>query len=301
MIHGARCARMICFGLVSLAAISFGAQRTVTVSGKVTDSVSGQPVADAMVLLFDTSSTNINIERLNDFPLDTIKTDAEGSFSKIIQSPNANMYIIFAVIKQKYSSYLGFTLGLSTVINLGTIAIIPIENAPKDSLTVSGKVVDAANGTGINQCLVAFTGADFDTAGKTTITNADGEFSKQIIVCRLTLSPLVVSLNLINPSLLGYTVYKEGYPPVSNFKQVTEKTVDLGAIVLSQNTSIRRFNRQTAYTRNQPATLSYYTLNGRLLYSGPMVGKRQASVIASNVLVVEVKEQRAVVGHQKRK
>jgi hypothetical protein len=272
----------------SLFMVVSAVQRTITISGTVVDSVTGLPVQDAIVLLFDTQSLNIDTSNLSTLPFDTAFTAANGTFSRTITAPQTNLILVYAVTKTGYSLYYSGTALLSTTVNLGTIKIVPNALAPKDTIMVSGKVVDSATGLGISGALVGLSGGDLDTVGKTAITTSDGTFSRQVIINK------VGSLTIV-----GYIAYNAGYNPALGQKTATGKTVDLGTITLSANTHVR-WNRQPVRSLSINATgMSVYSLNGRLLYTGPIASPGRIARQSSGTVLVDLRNNGMSVGKKK--
>jgi hypothetical protein len=273
--------------MLSLMGFSFAAQRTVTVSGVVVDSVTGQPVPNAIVLLLDTNITDItqiDSVDINTLKPDTAFTSTDGSFSKTITTAATNLILAYMIVKEGYAIYLTGTIMLSTTINLGTIKLVPTALAPKDTVMVSGKVVDSKTGQGIPDAKVAISGADMDTTGKTVTTDANGTFSRQVILTRIT------SLTIV-----GYVAYKEGYEPVIGTKPAPGKTVDLGTIVLSSNAPVLCNPKKRMHPQNGLTTMTLYSLNGKRLYSGRVVPPGRGITHSTSAVLVEFKADGSIV------
>jgi hypothetical protein len=276
------------FFLLSLAGFSFGLQRNITVSGVVVDSVTGQPVQNAIVLLYDAQTLNIDTSDLSTLDLDTAFTASNGSFSKTITAPSTNLILIYAVVMEGYSLYYSGRGLSSTTIKLDTIKLVPTDLAAKDTITVSGKVVDSATGIGIPDAIVGLSGGDLDTVGKTAITNANGNFSRQVIINK------VGALTIV-----GYVAYKDGYNPAMGQKTATGKTVDLGNIILSSNTPVLWKAQQQRPLHNIATSMTMYSLNGRKLYTGRVMPLDRAIAHLTSAMLVEFRHNGSIVDRKK--
>jgi hypothetical protein len=280
--------RGICFFLLSLAGFSFGLQRSITVSGTVVDSVTGQPVENAVVLLYDASSLNIDTSDLSTLELDTAFTTSNGSFSKTISAPSSNLILIYAVVSQGYSFYFSGTALMSTTIKLDTIKLVPTDLATKDTITVSGKVVDSATGSGIPGAIIGISGGDLDTTGKSFATDASGNFTRQVIINKIGSSTIV-----------GYIAYKDGYTPAMGQKTATGKTVDLGIITLSRNTPVLWKAQSRVWLQNNPTSMALYSLNGRRLSTGRVAPLNRLSLHSTNAALVEFRHNGSIIDRKK--
>jgi hypothetical protein len=276
------------FFLLSLAGFSFGLQRSITVSGVVVDSVTGQPVQNAIVLLYDAQTLNIDTSDLSTLDLDTAFTASNGSFSKTITAPSTNLILIYAVVMEGYSLYYSGTALLTTTISLPTIKLVPTDLAAKDTITVSGKVVDSATGIGIPDAIVGLSGGDLDTVGKTAITDANGNFSRQVIINK------VGALTIV-----GYVAYKDGYNPAIGQKTATGKTVDLGNIILSRNTPVLWKAQQRVRLRNIATSMTIYSMNGRKLYTGRVAPLNRVIEHSTSAVLVEFRHNGSIIDRKK--
>ncbi|MBN2038189.1 MAG: hypothetical protein JW768_15720 [Chitinispirillaceae bacterium] len=282
--------------LFSLVCLSFGVDRTISISGVVVDSVTGQPIEEAIVLLCDTTADpNINIEDLGNFSIDSTTTDENGAFNTTITCPRINLALIVAIVKQNYSSYIGAAALLSTTIDFDTVALVPFESASKDTLVVSGTVVDAVGRNGIEQAMVGVSGADFDTVGNTAMTDDDGFFSRQVVVCRLTVDPSIGSLIDVPSCIVGYIVSKEGYTTVTGFKIPADNAVDLDTIFLESNSQIIWKGQRLARQQTGVPGMAVYTLDGKLLYRGPVVPVNHVLRRAAGTLLLDITRGTTVV------
>jgi hypothetical protein len=268
------------------------AQRTITVSGVVVDSVTMQPVPNATVLLLDTS-TNIDTSAIGSIDIsklkpDSVLTTANGSFSKPLTVPYANIILAYMVVKEGYFLDFNFTLMLSTTINLDTIKLIPNAIAPKDTVTVSGTIVDSTTGIGIPGALIGLSGGDLDTAGKTAVADNQGNFSRQVIVSKVGTFTIV-----------GYIAYKDGYNPAVGTKNATGKTVDLGIIKLLPNTQVRWTMRAAIPVPIRATNMTLYSLNGQRIYTGPGMPLKRAIRLPTSAVVADFKMHGTAIGRKK--
>jgi hypothetical protein len=282
----ARCSALF---ILLIFGFSFAAQRNVTVSGVVVDSVTGQPIPNAIVLLLDTNITDVSqVDSIDITKLkpDTAITTANGVFSKTITTTMTNFILAYMVIKEGYSVIINGTIMLSTTIDLDTIKLVPTDIAAKDTITVSGKVVDSATGVGIPGALIGLSGGDLDTVGKTAITDANGNFSRQVIINKVGTLTIVL-----------YVAYKDGYNPAVGSETAINKTVDLGTIILSQNTPVLWKAQQRL--RNIATSMTIYSMNGRKLYTGRVAPLNRVIEHSTSAVLVEFRHNGSIIDRKK--
>lgn len=246
-------------GLFSVAS----AQTTITVSGTVKDSATGQPIAQATILLTATDVTTLMLSQgsLTNLKFDTVYTGADGSFSRAIHATATQNILGWMVTKtgyqMKYSIY-PFT-ATTTTISLGTILLAGVNNSVKDTVTVSGTVVDSITGSPVANALVGMTGLlSLDTTGNTVFTGANGTFSKKVIIN-----------NAATARILIYAVAKNGYTPGGGQAAITSKTINLGTIRLKPIVTV--VVARPLATPSRANNLQIFSLRGQLLYAGPVV------------------------------
>ncbi|MGB7567315.1 MAG: hypothetical protein WBM07_05620 [Chitinivibrionales bacterium] len=250
---------MVCILSAGLFFISAAQTKSITVTGTVVDSTTGSPVPQAMILLFDTSTLNIDLSNLGALKLDTAFSGTDGKFQYQMTVNTLSFILGYGVLKEgyliKYSAS-GF-FPTSTTVNLGTITISKIDTSVKNTLTVSGTVVDSATGNGIGGALVIMsTGGGFDTTGNTVLTNNDGTFSKQVIISELN-----------GASVVSYIITDPDYQTKLGQNTATGKQLDLGRILMERTTAAIK-PAGLSMARAQANRMSVYALNGRLLYDG---------------------------------
>jgi hypothetical protein len=276
--------RCIVLFLLSLAGLSFGLQ----VTGVVVDSTTRQPVQDAKVLLLDTNQSIIlNGFDMNKLQFDSMSTASNGSFSLTVGS---NMTIFYSVVKAGYAVYINYCqlLQPTATVRLDTIRLVPLNLAAKDTLNVSGKVIDSATRTGIPGALIGMSGADLDTVGKTVIADANGNFSSKVVITKVS---------GLSMSIIGYIAYKQGYSQAMGTKLVLTKVVNLSTISLL-STSVRWTQRQ-AYARSNPTGMALYSLNGRMLYSGRVAPLNRVIDRSTSAVLVEFRHNGSIVDRKK--
>ncbi|MBN1129407.1 MAG: carboxypeptidase regulatory-like domain-containing protein [Chitinispirillaceae bacterium] len=280
--------------IISMVCMSFAVQRTIAVSGVVIDSVRDQPIQKAMVLLHDSQGIP-DINNMNGLSFDTVFTSSNGSFSYVMEIESTSNIMFYVLLKEMYAPKISYELllGVTTSIALDTLLLVPSNLSGKDTVVVSGTVVDSVNGQGIAGALVGLMGGDLDTVGKTVVTGADGLFSKQIIVNTVTIE-LAGTFTFV-----AFGVVKDGYAPATGIKMANGQTVDLDTIRLSPSTSIR----WNGFTRNPLSvnanSMSVYSLNGRLLYTGPIISSDRIARHSSGAVMVDLKYSGTSVGKKK--
>jgi hypothetical protein len=238
------------------------AVRAVTVSGTVLDSASMQPVPQAMVVFHDMATLSIDTSNLANFlstlKLDTAYTGTDGKFSYSLKINPSSLIILCGALKQGYAlGYsITFLLSSATSANFGTIKLQKASDVAKDTLLVSGTIVDSATNGPLENCHIIMTGAGvMDTIGNTAISGANGSFSRTVIIGS-------------SGQALAFVVNKEGYQPFIGHQQYSSKQVDLGTIKMKKTTGIRTGSRLITVPRGFFAAT--YSLNGRFLYAGTL-------------------------------
>jgi hypothetical protein len=214
---------------------------------------------DMATLSFDTNDvTKIVTDIMNSGQLDTAYTGTDGKFSYSLKVPSTSFILLCGVIKQGYQP--GYAMGmlLSTSVKLDTVKLQKNnETAAKDTLMVSGTVVDSTSGSPIGNCRIIFNGtAGVDTVGNTTTTDANGTFSKQVVIASSALPVLI------------YLVNKEGYLSGGGQKQYSGKQVDLGTVKIKKINAAVLPVRRLIDEGIGSTEMKIFTPSGRLLYSG---------------------------------
>jgi|GEM_PF-2323089 hypothetical protein len=250
---------IICGMIVSVSA----SQRTLAISGIVVDSVTKQPVSQAMMLFFTAASltsfdSSNSGDILNGQKLDTTYSGADGTFSYSLNASTDKKILLAAALKEGYKfAYKLKVILASSTIKLDTLKIVKNLGLTNDTLMVNGTVVDSVTGTPLEDCRIIMSGSGgMDTAGNTAVTSANGAFSQKVVV------------DTSKFKSFDYIVKMEGYQTAYGKKQFTSKEVDLGTI------SIRNLNAGVAPGMKpvnpirRVVAIKSYSINGRLLNSG---------------------------------
>ncbi len=235
---------------VALFHYSFGQDREVIVSGSVTDSA-GEVIAKAMVIL--TSGMSVT-----PVSADTVYSTTDGNFTKKI-TVNQNAYgIAYRVLKDGYTTRIGYgDIDSTTIVDLG---IIILAKTKYQKITVSGRVLDSTSGTPIENAVVRLskTVSVVDTLYDSIYTNVNGEFSCKVEIAVLT---------GIQPRL-AYLVTKKGYTQKYGAEIIQDSTIDLGDIKLLRNSVSISFKGMTGGTSAGPNHIDVFSIKGQLLFSG---------------------------------
>lgn len=250
-----------------------GQTKTITATGAVKDSVTGAPLPQSMVLFYASETINIDTSNIGNLKFDTAFTDANGKFSRTMQVSQLSIILFYGALKEGYQlKYNAKGILLSTV-SIGDILLAKINNTNKDTLMVTGTVVDSASGAGIEGAYVAMSGVlGLDTVGNTLFTTSGGSFSKQVIVSKT--------------GTLHYFVIMQQYTPILSQTAVTGKQVNLGQIKMRPIVPIITGN---IFPKNSKLAdnISVYSLRGQLLYAGSIkpitkILKNQTSPVIIN-------------------
>lgn len=279
-IHAALC-------LAAVASLAYGQMdRTLVITGTVIDEATSQPVAGAMVLLY-CGTIGIDSSNLSGLQLDTVFTDTKGSFNDTMTTGPSGYLMYYGVMKNGYQINYGVTGVFGTSVSLGTIRISPIDMSNKDTITVTGTVVDSATGAGISGAFVVAAGAGFDTAGNTVLTGANGSFSKVVVIIKTG-----------NASIFSYFVTKAGYFPKYGTRTAAGKSVDLGTIRLAGSAGVITGPKISPVKRLANG-MKVYSLNGKLIYAGPVKSLEKIMHGQSSAYIVERKQDDAVIDKRK--
>jgi hypothetical protein len=271
--------------------------RTITVTGTVVDSATGAPVPGALVLLLDTTASVLSIDletlmnSLGNWKLDSAFSGADGSFSGSMSVSSGNMLLVYGVLKQGYQFYYFLTTippGANSV-NIGTIRLKANDASAKDTITVSGKVVDSVTNQPIGGALVAMSGlGGIDTAGNRVLTNTDGTFSKQVIISKLN-----------NSSIVAYVATAVGYTPKVGQGTAANKVLDVGTILLVSAGSAVVQGRGMSFVKKSADRMAVYSLTGKLLYAGPVLPLESVMRKHRGAIIVDLKRNSTVVERKK--
>lgn len=250
-----------CVFLAGLIFIPVAKPKTITVTGAVVDSATGDAVSQAIILLYAASITDsLDPNNLSNLKFDSTFSGTDGKFQRQMTIDSLSFLLFYAVLKQgyliSYSPIPAFIL--SPTVALGKIKISKMDTSQKDTLTVSGAVVDSTTGTGIGGALVIMTSwIGFDTTGNTALTNADGTFSKQVIINKVS-----------GASTVSFIISRQNYQPKVGQKTATGKLLDFGTINLKKINLAVGPKPDFPAVHTQANRMSVYAANGRLLYSG---------------------------------
>jgi hypothetical protein len=131
---------MTCVFLTGLICMSAAQTKSITVTGTVVDSTTGAPVPQAMILLFDTSTINIDPSNLGALKLDTVFSGTDGKIQYQMTVSTKSYILGYGVLKQGYHIKYSAAGFLFSTVDLGTIQISKIDTSVKDTLMVSGTV-----------------------------------------------------------------------------------------------------------------------------------------------------------------
>jgi hypothetical protein len=278
--------RIIPLLILAMACISSAQNtRTITVTGTVVDSVTGQPVPGALIVLVDTNTLNLDINALGSLHLDSAFSGTDGTFRYSMTVSSGNMLLIFGVIKQGYQFYYNLNAILGNTVNLGTIRLKPADASSKDTITVTGTVVDSVTNQPLANALVAMSGlGGLDTAGNTVLTNASGTFSKQIIITKLN-----------NSSIVAYMVTRIGYTMRVGQRTATSRQLDLGTILLVPTGAAIVPRGSLSFNAKTADRMHVYSLSGKLLYAGPVLPIASVMRKHHGAIIIDLKRNNKIV------
>ena len=279
---------MTCVFLTGLICMSAAQTKTttITVTGTIVDSATGAPVPQAMMLLFDTSTINIDPSNLGALKLDTVFSGTDGKIQNQMTVSTKSYILGYGVLKQGYHIKYSAAGFLFSPVNLDTIKISKIDTSVKDTLMVSGTVVDSVSGIGVNGALVIMsTGGGFDTIGNTVLTNPDGTFSKQVIISKAN-----------GASIVSYIITDRNYLTKLGQNTATGKQLDLGTILLKRIADAVRPEAKFGILSVGANRMSVYALNGRLLYTGRVAPLDKIVQGRTGTVIVKLTDENTTVG-----
>jgi hypothetical protein len=280
---------MTCVLLTGVISLCAAQTKSITVTGTVVDSATGAPVSQAMILLFDTSTINIDPSNLGALKLDTVFSGTDGKFQYQMTISTQSIILGYGVLKQGYQIKYSAAGILFTTVNLGTIRISKLDTSVKDTILVSGTVVDSASGAGVGGALVIMSsGGGIDTVGNSALTNADGTFSKQVIISKLN-----------GASIVSYVITDQNYQPAFGQNTATGKQLDLGTILLKRINNAVRQEVKPGSRRAQANRMSVYALNGRLVYAGRVQPLDKIAQCRSDEVIVEFANDHSTIAARK--
>lgn len=199
------------------------ATRDIEVSGLCKDALTDNPVPEVSVFLAAINPLTFNPANLATLKYDTLRTGYDGMFDYIIKADPAATILAYGVQKNGYVLQYNFVSITSTIMFLEPIIMQRNTNLVTDQISVSGTVVDSTTGQPVAGAVVSMSGfGKLDTTGNSTVTGADGKFSKQVSI-----------KNLSTQKLLLWAVTKTGYNASAGQLPVSGTTMDLGTIKIS--------------------------------------------------------------------
>lgn len=265
-------------------------QKTVTVSGKVVDSLTGAAIPGAAIILSAITGTlTTNPDSLGNLKYDTVYSNATGNFSQALTVSQSANILVYGVLKQDYQIKYSYTFMLLNTVSLGNIKLSKAGDLIKDTITVTGIVVDSATGAGIVGAQLIMSGlGSFDTSGNTALTGSGGSFSKQVIAG-----------NSAAGRELVYMASMDGYQPMVGQQQISGKTLDLGTIRLKQNGQGVIYPIGIVRQPLRANSVSFYSLQGKLLYTGAVGALDTKTCNGKGIVVAVFKNQARIAGTKK--
>jgi len=253
---------ILMIGILSFS--SFAQQKKVIVTGKVVDSVTSAAIPNAKIILSGLTvisiSQPIDSNAIRNLKYDTVYSKTDGTFSDTLVVVQTTNLLVYGVLKQGYAITYSFTLILLGSVDLGVIKVGKPADLIKDTITVSGTVVDSASGAAIAGVQMIMTGlGSFDTTGNTAVTDVQGKITKQVIVG-----------NSAADRVLTYLVSKNGYFPAFGQQAISGKTLDIGTIKLKSNGQGIIVSNKVISKPDALQTVALYSVRGQLLYSGDL-------------------------------
>ena len=232
-----------------------GQQKIIT--GKVVDSLSGEGISRAMILLYATT-LSIDPKILANLKYDTVFTESDGSILHTMNVDPASYFLVYGILKQGYRIKYSFAGMPYDAVSLGTIQLTKVGNPVNDVFTVRGTIVDSITGKGVGGAQVIMSGlGSFDTAGNTAITGNDGKFSKP-----------VTAGNAANDRQLVYMISRNDYRPMVGQQAISDTVLDLGTILLKRTSPGFIAAARPVTFLKSTVFMELYTLQGQVLCKG---------------------------------
>lgn len=241
---------------------------TVTVIGTVLDSITLKPVPDASVVLKSNDTVSVI-------------TNETGLFKAVIDvdPSQTNPVIQYAVNKKGYAIKIGEKKIDGNPVDLGNI-LLSRKLSPQ-KITVTGTVMDTGTGKPVSGAMILLT-TNLQPSGivDTTYSDEKGNFAKVI-------QPGIIGVVPPVP-VVTYVVMKERYVPKKGQQEIAGQLVDLGKIFLLEIQTEIQLPVSTPVLK-APDNIQVFSLNGQLLYAGPMLSVKMLSgkgVIHGNPVIV---------------
>ena len=280
---------MTCIFVAGLFFIPNAQTKSITATGTIVDSTTGLPVPQAMVLLYASSSLSIDTNNLGALKLDTVFSGADGKFQHQMTVSTQAIILVYGVLKTGYQIKYNFSLIFLSTVTLGTIKISKMDTSMKDTIMVNGTVVDSSTTMGIGGALVIMTsGGGFDTTGNTVFTNANGTFSKQVIISKVN-----------GASIVSFIITRQSYQTKLGKNTATGKQLDLGTILLKRIVDAIGTNAVVSMPRASANRMSVYTIGGRLLYAGRILPLEKIAQCGNCAVIVKLTNENTTIGMKK--
>jgi hypothetical protein len=268
--------------LISLYSLSIGQERKITVNGTIVDSETGDPVPDVLIFFTDNISDVLNSDAnaiMNNGQ--STESDNSGKFSSEISVGESSFLLTGIFVKGDYQIEAKAITILGGTANFNTIKIKKEEFR---NIQVSGIIKDASSKEPISDVTVKVTNTTIiiDSTYYTLTTDNEGKFIQEMKIGKGGIVP---------PHIL-YSVKKTGYDSLGNMISVDGKSdIDLGTIYITGITPIK-INSTAKNILSKPISILVYSLNGKLLYSGPemnFVLLDKKGLISSHPVIIRYK------------
>lgn len=237
--------------LIASMAITF-ANANVYVFGIVIDSLKN-PIPDVSIIISRMQGGNQ--------PLDTLTSGTGGKFAQMVVYGQDLMSIRYSASKTGYLTATGMQMVVQDTADLDTI-ILRNAAAP-DSIYVFGLVLDTAKKPVGNVQIVISGGMLIGSVLDTLFSANNGTFAQFVKVSQTF-------------TRVRYIATKNGYLPATAMVNVVRDTANCDTITLRPGLVVSIGTIVRPNTGVGPDRIALYSLNGRLLYVGPVVNANKA-------------------------
>ena len=280
--------------ILSLYSLSIGQEKKITVSGTVIDSITGDPVPDVLILLTDNVSDimNGNVNSIVNSVMNnnqSITSDNSGKFSAEISVNQTSFLLAGVFVKGDYQIKVQTATILIDKADFNTIKMIKEEFR---DVEISGTIKDSLTDQPVSGATVYLTNTSIiiDSVFYILTTDDQGRFSQKMKIGKGGILP-----PLISSPLILYTVHKTEYDTLMNMAPDNGNSkIDLGTIyIFNRNAPVKNISIiKNELSKPKPSSVFIYSLNGKLLYSGPEVNialLRNKDRLSSRPVVIKYK------------
>lgn len=260
-----------------------GQSTNVTITGKVIDANTSDPISGATVII--STGFGQGIES------DTLKTDSNGEINGSISLDSSAYGIAYSISADGYAISNSYAMVSSNTIDIGTVELTPNSEITPDTVIIKAQVYYTGTETAVeNSDLLMYAPSGFELDSfnydnpdiQTLTSNSEGNISGYFFV---------ESSNQNQFNILRYALTLKDSKSNEGTSFIQGDTVDLGVLYIDKPNTPISFNAQIKIDKSQIDQVQVYTLNGQLIYSGKTLDlikiKNTGISVNQQLLIVE--------------